>query len=315
MKEFYKEYFYVPKDGKVRDKVMVARAVVTVIAIVACLVALGLTPYAYYSYNVYTNSNVIKAANFEAVVTVKDSNGHTVDPTVKKDNTETHELAAGTYTFEIKGSDSSSAKTGFCILNVGGDKYHTQQIDKNKQISFTLEVQTPIELKVIYHWGTSSYYGYDDAASNPSYIANNETVKLPKKLTSSKPGTPSVETTPTPTPTPTPTAPPPITTEIAHEVVKGDKLNEIAEKYGTTVERIVAYNGLKDKDIIKIGETLLIPPDDWEMPEATPSPTPEVTPSPTPEITPAPTEEPSDETTAEPEVTVEPTSEAEDVQQ
>ena len=70
MRKLYRELFYVPKHGKVNDKVMLGRIVITITIIVTCLVAMSFTAYAYFSYNVTSVSNTIKAAEFYTDVTV-----------------------------------------------------------------------------------------------------------------------------------------------------------------------------------------------------------------------------------------------------
>lgn len=45
-------------------------------------------------------------------------------------------------------------------------------------------------------------------------------------------------------------------------VVSGDTLTKIAKKYGTTVAKLVEWNGIKDKNLIKVGQKLrVIAPD------------------------------------------------------
>lgn len=46
---------------------------------------------------------------------------------------------------------------------------------------------------------------------------------------------------------------------MKYTVKRGDTLSEIARKYNTTVEALVASNGIKDKNKIKVGQVLNIP--------------------------------------------------------
>lgn len=92
---------------------------------------------------------------------------------------------------------------------------------------------------------------------------------------------------PTPTPTPSPTvarstatpspatetpSPTPGPTTFEYEVQDGDTLFDIAQRFGTTVEAIVAANDLADPEDIAIGQVLIIP-DASTTPVPTPSPT------------------------------------------
>ena len=71
MKKLYEEYFYIPEDGKIRDKVMVVRVAVTVAVMLACLFAMTFSAYAYFSHSVTSDSNVIKSADYDLTVIVK----------------------------------------------------------------------------------------------------------------------------------------------------------------------------------------------------------------------------------------------------
>ncbi|MFQ5472735.1 MAG: LysM domain-containing protein, partial [Dehalococcoidia bacterium] len=84
--------------------------------------------------------------------------------------------------------------------------------------------------------------------------------------------TPPVTPTPTPNPaTPTPAEPAPLTFE--YEVQAGDSVAALADRFGTTLEAIVAANDLADPAAIAIGEMLTIP-NASSTPVPTPSPTP-----------------------------------------
>ena len=63
---------------------------------------------------------------------------------------------------------------------------------------------------------------------------------------------------PTPTPTPRPRATPTPAPEI-YTVQAGDVLSTIADRFGVTVDDIVAENGLANPDVLAVGQELLIP--------------------------------------------------------
>lgn len=44
-----------------------------------------------------------------------------------------------------------------------------------------------------------------------------------------------------------------------YTVVSGDTLSEIAEKFGTTVDTLVALNGIKDRNLINVGQVIKLP--------------------------------------------------------
>jgi murein DD-endopeptidase MepM/ murein hydrolase activator NlpD len=75
-------------------------------------------------------------------------------------------------------------------------------------------------------------------------------------------GTAKVETAPdapaAPAPVhgPTAAAPAPVSNGGTYTVVKGDNLTKIAAKYGTTVAKLVELNGIKNANLIQIGQVL-----------------------------------------------------------
>lgn len=251
MKELYEEYFGIPQNGKIREKVMICRTVVTVMIIVLCLIAMSITAYAYFSYEVTSGSNLIKAANFNATVSVIGEGEIGIDPSSTDGANTTYTFSAdGIYTVTIR-NENSTSETGFCILSVGKDKYHTQQIRKNNSIQFTVKVSAGMEIRFINHWGTSSYYGYDNAEKNPHYIKSGNEVDLTLSTIAIGEESEISQTA---------------DTEKIHIVKEGENLTRIAAKHGTTIQRIVAYNEIVDARVIFVGQEIKIPPETWEMP-------------------------------------------------
>lgn len=253
MKELYKEFFHIPKNGKIREKVMICRSAVTVLIMVLCLIAMSVTAYAYFSHEITSGSNMIKAANFDAIISITDENGSTVAPSSTDGNMTTFTFAAdGTYKVTIEKGNSSS-KTGFCILYAGNNKYHTQQITQNNSvITFSVKVSANMQIGMMNHWGTSSYYGYENLENNPRYITDN---KKEIDLTSAsaainEDGDVSQNDG----------------AEIIHTVEENENLTKIAKKYGTTVSRIAVYNEISDPAKIQVDQELKIPSEHWEMP-------------------------------------------------
>ncbi|MCY4246274.1 MAG: LysM peptidoglycan-binding domain-containing protein [Chloroflexi bacterium] len=95
--------------------------------------------------------------------------------------------------------------------------------------------------------------------------------------------TPSPTNTPTPTLTPTPTnTPTPSPTPFTYQILRGDTLSSIGQRYGMTVAEIVALNGIFNQHNIDVGQVLVLATR-TPIPTATPLPT--NTPTPTPMIT------------------------------
>lgn len=53
----------------------------------------------------------------------------------------------------------------------------------------------------------------------------------------------------------------PTTGEVIHTVKAGETLSKIAQKYGTNYQKIAAYNGIANANLIRVGQKIKIPPD------------------------------------------------------
>lgn len=237
MRKFYHKYFYIPKHGRIKDNVMLIRTVATAVTMILCLAAMSFTAYAYFSYNVTSGFNRIQSASFDADVSIKITESKTDTPVdVKKvKSTCTAELEAGkTYSVTLSYGESTST-TGFCVITAKNclNTYHTQQLwkipDANEKkantITFSLTVSKNTIVEILSHWGTSSRNGTDDEW----YICHGETVNIN------------------------------ISDHEIHVVQSGETLGEIASKYDVSVDDLVAYNEIPDRNLIVPGQKLTIP--------------------------------------------------------
>ena len=93
--------------------------------------------------------------------------------------------------------------------------------------------------------------GIEPGGSTPSVAPSEAPTEAP---------TPLPTASPTLAPTPVPTASPtPAPTPVSYVVRKGDNLTAIAKKYGVTITAILKANKLKNANLIKVGQTLIIP--------------------------------------------------------
>lgn len=189
MRKLYNEFLHVSKDEKITDKVIVTRMTLTVIVIVACLFAMGISAYAYFGHGV-ESSSVIQSGNFETLISIKDQEtDQSVDINDVNSVTKSTTLQAGTYSVTIE--KLGSASTGFCIIsaeNGGNVQYYTQQLGKDVtaqdgktySITFTITVTEATTVRFTSTWGTSPYYadyaesGTDDAL----YVRNGEAIEI-----------------------------------------------------------------------------------------------------------------------------------------
>ncbi len=287
MRSLYNEYFKISEDGKIREKVMITRVVMTVVVMVVCLTAMSLTAYAYFSHDVITSNNVIKAAQFSIDITSDD-----VTIVVVNSKTFTATLESNkTYEFTVVGKGDAS--TGFCTVSAkdGVDGiYHTQQIfqksDKTyEKITFSIKPSKKTVVTFTAHWGTSSKYPqFHTTGSSDLYIKNNDTVEIeigdPVSLKGPKPDKnqssddvskeenkdeskeeSKEESAEESQPTVNEKG------EIIHIVKEGESLSRIADLYGRNSRDLAYYNDLENPDTIKVGQEILIPPSDWKRPK------------------------------------------------
>lgn len=110
-----------------------------------------------------------------------------------------------------------------------------------------------------------------------------ELVSASATPTATATATPLPTDTPTPTLTPTPTdTPTPTPTPFTYQILPGDTLSSIGQRYGMTVAEIVERNGIINQHDIDVGQILVLATR-TPIPTATPLPT--NTPTPTPVIT------------------------------
>jgi soluble lytic murein transglycosylase-like protein len=86
---------------------------------------------------------------------------------------------------------------------------------------------------------------------NPSYIRAGQRLVIPGAV-------PAAAPSPTPAPAVEPATPAPVAFRT-HRVASGEHLTGIARHYGTTIEAIVAANGIVNPRYIRVGQMLRIP--------------------------------------------------------
>lgn len=198
MRKLFKEFYHIPEQGKICEKTIVTRLVLTITIIIVCLMGMTFTAYAYFSCNVSSDLNVIKSANFEMNVSVEiaDSKGKNLNSEVKPITSDYQkfklsDLKVGEwYTVTITPNEKSTVKTGFALITATNCKetYHTQQlgVDANmpggvtSEIKFMLMVTDVTDVILEAHWGTSSYYPELENANLERYITyqNSEMEKI-----------------------------------------------------------------------------------------------------------------------------------------
>lgn len=282
--------FYKPKYGNDADSIMLRHLFSTVVSILVCLAAISFSAYAFFSSTVTSGSNTIQTSNFSSSVVIKNEN----DETITEGKPKSHRFdTPGVYTVTITADDGVTG-TGYCVVNVNGTNYYTQQLGRDvnapnqerKQISFQLDVKGTAIVTFEAHWGTNSHY--NAVAESEIYIKNDppKTIVVdatqgaadstedtkpeetkPEETEPDSTTETTVESTTVETTTPTTES-----TEIIHIVQKGESLDLIAQKYGTTRFVLAEYNKLEDPRVIQPGQKINIPPADWGKPDGTTTP-------------------------------------------
>ena len=202
---------------KVSEKNLLTRGLVTLTVVILCLAAMTLTAFAYYSLDIVSGSNKIKAAVFDIDVKVTNQNDQgeiTVAPGPNK--TYKAELPAGTYSIEVGHSSQSTANTGFVTIAVADGMFYTRQLtksDNTDSLTFTFKTNAEMAVEFSACWGTYIYHN----TQADIYITENknitvagisdEEVQEPIVPETTEPETTEPETIQPETTEPTPTEP------------------------------------------------------------------------------------------------------------
>lgn len=184
MKKLIKSLFYVPKYGKVTDKVLLFRLTLHISLIVLCLAGMGTSAFAYFSSSVTSTQNILQAANFDLKVTI--TQGSLSEELSKSDQRYIKMLGAGEYTITL--ARSGNASTGFAVVKIGEMVYHSRQLYKagtnngnyENELVFKLSLSEEKLVTIIPHWGTSSHYSasaMQEITDSDAYIMDAELVQ------------------------------------------------------------------------------------------------------------------------------------------
>ncbi len=179
MKAFYYEFFHIPEQGKIQDKVLMARVVLAAVLIILCMLAMSLSAYAFYAVGLSTHST-IRTAHFAAQLEILDGSGTPVDYETQ-DGVYQAELQPDFYTVRL--SYGGDAETGFCVVRLNEQQYHSRQFFvenwASDELVLMLEIYEPSELTVVPHWGTSSCYEeFYENGNAEYYLIGGETLTV-----------------------------------------------------------------------------------------------------------------------------------------
>lgn len=244
----------------------------SVLGILLCCFCLAGLTWAWFSNSVTSSANNITTASFAVDISVK-TNGTELTPT-EENGKYTYTLTAGTtYAVTVTADNTATATTGYCTVKlVSSDNnektYHTVQLypaggdGKPQSVQFTVQHSDASYLTITPQWGT---YAKPDAEALIGNSTNDINAIPPQFLstleaeTGGTGGTSGTEETQKYQLT---------DSEQSYTVQSGDTLSTIAEKFGTTVDVLTAYNSIANPDTIQTGSTVKIPPASYKIPAA-----------------------------------------------
>lgn len=171
MREIFSDEFDNTQQKRVHEKVLYQRIAFTVVCILAYLSAMGFTAYAFFTADVTSSSNTIKAATYamDCTITPQDESESFEEYSISCNG---QEVFPKEYEICIDIGENNTATTGFCVVKVLKDDatepivYHTAQIwneesekeGKSRSLTFMLTLNEGATVTFTPHWGTSSHY-------------------------------------------------------------------------------------------------------------------------------------------------------------
>ena len=281
MKPKNERFLYVPRNQAVSNKTFNRIMLSSLLGILLCGICLASLTWAWFSDSETGTANAVKAARFEAEITVLEEgterplipSAATVREEISGASAEKevsylkYQLTAGkTYRVTVTATDRSDADLygGYCKIKCGaGDtlqayftvQFYPQSSGKTNSVSFTvLASDTQNTLLLLPQWGT--YAGTATAEHPLIGNAADPTNHIINSIGNSTGGA-SVSAV---------QAGAVQTAETVYTVKQNDTLSSIAASYGTTAEKLAAYNGISDAKTLQIGQQINIPPAGYALP-------------------------------------------------
>lgn len=202
MKKLFMEYFYIPQNGKVREKVMLARVAVSILFILGCMAAMSITAYAFFSHSVSSGQMTVESKYYDLTVTPPEGiiTQENDVYTLYNDTDEDKEFA-----FSIaKAQGENVVAVGYCKISVKTDanspditedvqNFYTKPIgtyidndvkvtNDLRWVKITVEPHKTAIVRFIAEWGTCAKEPIIDEIITPDYgsspsVSAGETVK------------------------------------------------------------------------------------------------------------------------------------------
>lgn len=254
---------YVPRHEMVEDRSIARMLAPSVLGIIVCMMCLiGLT-LAWFS-SAVQNASRLDAPLFAQQMTVRGPDSVNVRPS----DGGSYQLSGGsTYHVTVQpASYGPKNPSGYVTVRIGEQTWFTEPFRHNEGFQFSVEVPDGGVAMTL-----TACWGYYDGREVPNPVENGGTVRPDSTEQPADDGG-APEAGP-------PSSDEPLTDDPAREepgsglnpdgtytVREGDVLSAIAERFGTTAEKLAAYNGIENPDYITGGQILKIPPKDYVVP-------------------------------------------------
>lgn len=279
MKPKNERFLYVPRNQAVSNKTFNRIMLSSLLGILLCGICLAGLTWAWFSDSVTSTANTVKAARFDPVIAVQAEGAET--PPVSSESQTVQEIVSGEpqETVYIKYSLTPGAAYqvtvtantgeadqcgGYSRIKFGAGEswqtFYTVQIDPQNSVipssvTFTVYASdTQNTLLLLPQWGT--YAGTATAEHPLIGNAADPTNHIINSIGNSTGGA-SVSAV---------QAGAVQTAETVYTVKQNDTLSSIAASYGTTAEKLAAYNGISDANTLQIGQQITIPPAGYALP-------------------------------------------------
>lgn len=170
MKEVYQKLLYVPKHGKVPEKVMLVRVGISIACIIFCLAAMSVSAYAFFTSTVTSTGSVLQSAQYDLAI----SSDHFTEESgvCVLDNSEGNEVK--TFEFTIQTTENSTASHGYAKIvaeipsenEVKMATFYTEPIwswsaaedgkPNARSYSFDVKAGEVVKLSITVNWGSCS---------------------------------------------------------------------------------------------------------------------------------------------------------------
>ncbi len=135
------------------------------LGICLCVVCLIGGTFAWFTASESTQMQAVQAASYSATVTVDGEELNSAKT-----------LEGGVYEIEI--TATGSASTGYCIVNLDGFEWHTEQIPTGSVLKFKLDIKKNAVLEIYSQWGSSSMSNDDKIVGREEAYTYGEATEL-----------------------------------------------------------------------------------------------------------------------------------------